>query len=144
MELQGLKPWTSAMPWQRSNQLSYSPILHNLSMVSHCPYHQLIRALRFFALKALQLSYSPKHHNYTKYRPCSPEAIRSAVARPPGAQFLFTDVCIYANGSPLRTSLVSVCHRHTKNTSDMLSSVLVFYLEVCLTGDVQEHVHAKL
>ena len=26
VELQGLKPWTSAMPWQRSNQLSYSPI----------------------------------------------------------------------------------------------------------------------
>ena len=26
VELQGLKPWTSSMPWKRSNQLSYSPI----------------------------------------------------------------------------------------------------------------------
>ncbi len=26
VELQGLKPWTSSMPWKRSNQLSYSPL----------------------------------------------------------------------------------------------------------------------
>lgn len=25
VEIQGFKPWTSAMPWQRSNQLSYIP-----------------------------------------------------------------------------------------------------------------------
>ena len=28
VEIQGLKPWASAMPWQRSNQLSYIPILN--------------------------------------------------------------------------------------------------------------------
>jgi hypothetical protein len=26
VELQGLKPWTSSMPWKRSSQLSYSPV----------------------------------------------------------------------------------------------------------------------
>jgi hypothetical protein len=26
VELQGLKPWTSSMPWKRSSQLSYSPL----------------------------------------------------------------------------------------------------------------------
>ena len=25
VELQGLEPWTSSMPWKRSSQLSYSP-----------------------------------------------------------------------------------------------------------------------
>lgn len=29
VEIQGLKPWTSAMPWQRSNQLSYIPSLYS-------------------------------------------------------------------------------------------------------------------
>lgn len=27
VELQGLEPWTSSMPWKRSSQLSYSPVL---------------------------------------------------------------------------------------------------------------------
>jgi hypothetical protein len=26
VELQGLEPWTSSMPWKRSSQLSYSPL----------------------------------------------------------------------------------------------------------------------
>ena len=26
VELQGLEPWTSSMPWKRSSQLSYSPV----------------------------------------------------------------------------------------------------------------------
>ncbi len=29
VELQGLEPWTSSMPWKRSSQLSYSPTPNN-------------------------------------------------------------------------------------------------------------------
>jgi hypothetical protein len=31
VEIQGFKPWTSAMPWQRSNQLSYIPLCIKLA-----------------------------------------------------------------------------------------------------------------
>lgn len=30
VELQGLEPWTSSMPWKRSSQLSYSPTILTL------------------------------------------------------------------------------------------------------------------
>ncbi len=30
VELQGLEPWTSSMPWKRSSQLSYSPVKFRL------------------------------------------------------------------------------------------------------------------
>ena len=37
MEIQGLKPWTSAMPWQRSNQLSYIPLQYVTAKVYQIP-----------------------------------------------------------------------------------------------------------
>ena len=33
VELQGLEPWTSSMPWKRSSQLSYSPL--RLAIISN-------------------------------------------------------------------------------------------------------------
>ena len=30
VELQGLEPWTSSMPWKHSSQLSYSPVYQTL------------------------------------------------------------------------------------------------------------------
>jgi hypothetical protein len=35
VELQGLKPWTSSMPWKRSSQLSYSPLMRQTCGFSH-------------------------------------------------------------------------------------------------------------
>ena len=36
VELQGLEPWTSSMPWKRSSQLSYSPTILTLGRVALC------------------------------------------------------------------------------------------------------------
>jgi hypothetical protein len=39
VELQGLEPWTSSMPWKRSSQLSYSP----MQALPRLSYHHYLR-----------------------------------------------------------------------------------------------------
>lgn len=46
VELQGLEPWTSSMPWMRSSQLSYSPAsFWNLSAT--CAYSRIPTACQY-------------------------------------------------------------------------------------------------
>lgn len=35
VELQGLEPWTSSMPWKRSSQLSYSPTFSTKVIITY-------------------------------------------------------------------------------------------------------------
>jgi hypothetical protein len=43
VEIQGLKPWTSALPGQRSNQLSYIPLFSKFWLLSFCYFSTLLR-----------------------------------------------------------------------------------------------------
>lgn len=54
VELQGLEPWTSSMPWKRSSQLSYSPA----SFRTPLPRFACQQKLRPMATVVLSKSYS--------------------------------------------------------------------------------------
>ena len=46
VELQGLEPWTSSMPWKRSSQLSYSPSSRQAAILQGGPAKQVCRSTK--------------------------------------------------------------------------------------------------